>query len=75
MVGATVPLKFTVPVVESPELICNACAPVPLNVIVPLLVRVPVFVKFPVSVTVVLPEFKLPLKVVAPLTVMLLDEV
>jgi hypothetical protein len=54
-VGATVPLKFVVPVVENPELRDNVCADKPENVIVPLLVNEPVLVKLPDSVMVVDP--------------------
>ncbi len=41
-VGATVPLKFTVPVEVNPEFIAIVCNDVPENVTTPLLVNVPV---------------------------------
>ena len=54
-VGATVPLKFTVPELLKPEFIAIVCALVPEYVAVPLLVNVPLFEKLPANVVVVPP--------------------
>src|SRR5205823_363073 len=73
--GATVPLKFDVPVLVYPELSAMLCALVPEKVTDPPDVNVPAFEKSPESVVALLPAAYVPVIDVVPATVMSLEPV
>src|SRR2546427_9888928 len=74
-VGATMPLKLTMPVLLNPALRASVCGPVPAKVIVPPLVNVPELEKSPTNVQAVPPAPYVPDKAAVPATVMSLKPV